>query len=94
MEELMELVDNLIKKIDSLELVSDIRKLNSMIRNDSNLMKLLDEYKYNKSDDLKEKIISNDLFSKYKDKECEVNLLIMEINQKLSSINNRRSCIK
>ena len=90
----MELVDNLIKKIDSLELVSDIRKLNSMIRNDSNLMKLLDEYKYNKSDDLKEKIISNDLFSKYKDKECEVNLLIMGINQKLSSINNRRSCIK
>ena len=59
----MELVDNLIKKIDSLELVNDIRKLNSMIRNDSNLMKLLDEYKYNKSEDLKEKIISNNLFS-------------------------------
>ena len=26
--------------------------------------------------------------------DCEVNLLIMGINQKLSSINNRRSCIK
>lgn len=94
MEELILLVDNLIKSIDDTTLVSEIKELNKELLKDQELMKLLEEYKYNKSDSLKEKIISNDLFYKYKQKETDLNILIMSINQRLKSISSKDGCLK
>ncbi len=94
MEELILLVDNLIKSIDDTTLVSEIKELNKELLKDQELMKLLEEYKYNKSDSLKEKIISNDLFYKYKEKETDLNILIMSINQRLKSISSKDGCLK
>ena len=94
MEELILLVDNLIKSIDDTTLVSEIKELNKELLKDQELMKLLEEYKYNKSDGLKEKIISNDLFYKYKEKETDLNILIMSINQRLKSISSKDGCLK
>ena len=94
MEELILLVDNLIKSIDDTTLVSEIKELNKELLKDQELMKLLEEYKYNKSDSLKEKIISDDLFYKYKEKETDLNILIMSINQRLKSISSKDGCLK
>ena len=46
MEELILLVDNLIKSIDDTTLVSEIKELNKELLKDQELMKLLEEYKY------------------------------------------------
>ena len=37
---------------------------------------------------------SNDLFYKYKQKETDLNILIMSINQRLKSISSKDGCLK
>ena len=59
-----------------------------------NLQELLKEYEYNKTDSIKEQIIENELFQKYKEKEIDLNILIMEINKKLKTISKKGSCHK
>jgi len=94
MEKLIEKVDNLIDKIDSLDLINDIKVLSEEIYKDDELLSLIEKYKLSLDKDLKNKIISNDLFRKYKHKETEVNLLIMGINQELGKISGRGMCQK
>ena len=94
MEELIVKVDNLIDKIDNSKLVKDIKRLNTKIKEDNELMRLLEEFQYNKTDKIKEKILSNELFNEYKLKETDLNILIMYINKELKRLNNERSCFK
>ena len=89
MEELIEKLSSLEKELENTELVKDIKELNKKISNDKELLKLLDDYKLKPTEENKYKIIKNDLFKEYKDKETDVNLLIMQINQKLKQISNK-----
>ena len=59
---------------------------------DEELMKMIRKYQENGSEDLKKEIINNKLFSDYKDKETELNILILELNKKLKSINDKGKC--
>jgi hypothetical protein len=92
MYELMEKVANLKKALDEEEKIKEIKNLNKEIINDKELMKLLEEYKYSANEDLKNKIINNELFKKYKLVETDINILILEINKRLKTINNKGKC--
>lgn len=89
MEELIEKLSSLEEELENTDLVKDIKNLNKEISNDKELLKLLDDYKIKPTEENKNKIIKNDLFQQYKDKETDVNLLIMQINQKLKQISNK-----
>lgn len=89
MEKLIESLSSLKDELDNTELVKDIKTLNEEISNNSELLKLLDDYKIKPAEENKNKIIRNELFQKYKEKETDINLLIMEINSKLKQISNK-----
>ena len=92
MKELVCKVNNIIDIIEELDCVVEIKKINEKIYSDKELMSLLNEYQTYPNEKLKDKIISNDLFQEYKEKEIDINILIMRINQKIKMINNERSC--
>lgn len=88
MEELWNKIDNLEKALNDLDLVKDIKELTKEVNDNKELKKMLEEYQLKPTEDLKRKIIANDLFSRYKEKETDINILIMHINQKLKEINS------
>lgn len=92
MEKLIEKTNRLLEEIDKLSQVKRIRQLNKIISRDIKLRELIDNYNYNKTDNLKRRIIDNNLFKEYKDNETDINLLIMDINSRLKSINGNKGC--
>lgn len=92
MEKLIEKTNRLLEEIDKLSQVKRIRELNKIISCDIELRELIDNYNYNKTDNLKRRIIDNNLFKEYKDNETDINLLIMDINSRLKSINGNKGC--
>lgn len=92
MEKLIEKTNRLLEEIDKLSQVKRIRQLNKIISRDIELRELIDNYNYNKTDNLKRRIIDNNLFKEYKDNETDINLLIMDINSRLKSINGNKGC--
>lgn len=93
MREIEDKLDNLINQLDNNEYVKEIKKLNKKIKDDKELMKLLEEYKYNKSDSLKRKILENENFKEYKTAETEINFIIMYLNKRLKEIKDGKECI-
>ncbi len=93
MKEIEDKIDNLINILDNNEYVKKIKELNTIIKDDKELMKLLEEYKYNKSDSLKRKILENENFKEYKTNETEINFIIMYLNKKLKEIQDGKECI-
>ena len=54
---------------------------------------LKDELDKNKSIvNIKKKIMSNELFKKYKEEETNINFIILEINKRLKEINSKGKC--
>ena len=92
MNDLMEKVDNLITSIDETKQVQDIKSINEKIMEDKELLDLIKKYQETQDEKLKEKIINNKLFSDYKEKETELNILILDINSKLKDINDKGKC--
>ena len=92
MEKLIEKTNRLLEEIDKLSQVKRIRQLNKIISCDIKLRELIDNYNYNKTDNLKRRIIDNNLYKEYKDNETDINLLIMDINSRLKSINGNKGC--
>ena len=92
MEKLIEKTNRLLEEIDKLSQVKRIRQLNKIISCDIELRELIDNYNYNKTDNLKRRIIDNNLFKEYKYNETDINLLIMDINSRLKSINGNKGC--
>lgn len=93
MKEIEDKIDSLINILDNNEYVKKIKELNTIIKDDKELMKLLEEYKYNKSDSLKRKILENENFKEYKTNETEINFIIMYLNKKLKEIQDGKECI-
>ena len=94
MNELMELVDNLKKELDKKDEIIDIKKYNKIISCDKELLKDIEEYNKTMDSNIKNRIISNENFNLYKEKETNLNFLILEINSKLNKINIKKDCFK
>ena len=92
MEELIEKTNNLISEIDKLSQVKKIRSLNKEISKDKELSDLIHTYQINQDENLKRRILDNKLFKEYKVNETDINLLIMDINSRLKSINGKKGC--
>ena len=92
MEELYIRIDNLLKALNNSKEVEEIKKYNELINNDKDLLFNIKKYKETNDIRLKEKILSNKLFKEYKDKEIDLNVLIMQINNKLKEISDKGKC--
>lgn len=88
----MNKMDNLINEIDKSDLVKDLRRVQEKVYEDNKLMELLKEFQNNPKDEIKEKILSSSLFQEYKIKETDLNLFIMDLNNRLKSIKGKGSC--
>lgn len=90
----MEKVDILLSELDNQECVKEIKKLNNKLLMDKELLDLIKEYRVTGNEEIKNKIVSNELYSKYKHYENEVNFIILDIRSKLKVINDKKGCIK
>ena len=90
MEELIAKIDNLINVLEKQDEVIEIRKVNEELKNDKELINLIERYKEDRS--LLKEIENNKLFQKYKEKETDLNILILKINKRLKEITNKGNC--
>ncbi|MBR4693227.1 MAG: hypothetical protein IKQ06_05245 [Bacilli bacterium] len=88
----MNSVDNFLNELDSSSLVLDLKEVLNKVKEDKKLVKLLEEYNTYPKENIKNEIIKNKTFQEFKIKETELNLFIMEINQKLKTISKKGSC--
>lgn len=94
MNELMELVDDLKKELDKKDEIIDIKKYNKIISCDKELLKDIKEYNKTMDSNIKNKILSNENFNLYKEKETNLNFLILDINSKLKKISIKKDCFR
>jgi len=92
MNELMNKIDNLKQELDNTKEVQDIISINNEIIKDKELLENIKKYNETKDEKIKEKVLSNKLFKEYKDKEIDLNVLILSINKRLKEINNKGMC--
>ena len=92
MNELMNSVDNFLDELDSSSLVLNLKEVLNKVKEDKKLVKLLEEYNTYPKENIKNEIIKNKTFQEFKIKETELNLFIMEINQKLKTISKKGKC--
>lgn len=94
MNELIEKVENLKKSIDKTTEVQELLRLNKEILKDKELLSKIKEYQVTQDDKIKKEIIKHPLFLKYKEKETDLNVLILKINQELKKLKDKGSCQK
>lgn len=94
MNELIEKVENLKKSIDKTTEVQDLLCLNKEILKDKELLSKIKEYQVTQDERIKKEIIKHPLFLKYKEKETDLNILILKINQELKKLKDKGSCQK
>lgn len=92
MNELIDKVNNLKEVLDSHEEIIKLKEINKKIMEDKELLKDIEEYNRTNNEELKNKIINNNLFREYKHSEAECNFIILEINKRLKEINNKGKC--
>lgn len=94
MNELIDKVENLKRSLDESQEVQDLLRLNKEIMQDKDLLSKIKEYQINPQESLKQEIIKHPLFLKYKEKETDLNVLILMINQELKKLKDKGSCHK
>ena len=92
METLIEKVNELKDSLSNTKEVLDIKELNQEIKKNKKLLELLNEHHLNPREDLKKQILDNELFRKYKEKETDLNILILKINSELKQITKKDKC--
>ena len=92
METLIEKVNELKDSLSSTKEVLDIKELNKEIKKDKKLLSLLNEYHLYPKEETKKQILDNELFRKYKEKETDLNILILKINSELKQITKKDKC--
>ena len=90
MEKLYEKIDYLLNVLNEQTEVKEIKRLKEKINNDKELIGLVEKYQTDKS--LLKEIESNKLFQEYKEKETNLNILILKINERLKEITKKGSC--
>lgn len=93
MEELIEKVDILKKNLDQENIIKEIKELNKRVKNDEDLLSLIKNYHTTKDENIKKQILENSLFREYKEKETELNILILELNKRLKEITKKDKCL-
>ena len=94
MKEIIEKVENLKLELDNSKEVKHIKELNSKIKDNKELLYLIEKYNSTQNESIKEEIINNKFFREYKLSENEINYIILEINSKLKQISKKGSCSK
>ena len=94
MKELIEKVENLKLELDNSKEVKHIKELNSKIKDNKELLNLIEKYNSTQNESIKEEIINNKFFREYKLSENDINYIILEINSKLKQISKKGSCSK
>lgn len=90
-------VEELINILDNDSRIKRLYELKVELNNDKSLMskieslKILDQYS-TEYKDIKLDLFKNPKFVEYKELENEINILILEINQKLKTLTDERSC--
>lgn len=92
MEELIEKMEQLKEEISRDLVVVDYLKEKKKILNNKELISKIERYQQTKLDILKKEIESSPSFLAYKEKETNVNLLILGINQKFKQLNPSFNC--
>ena len=92
METLTEKVNELKDSLSNTKEVLDIKELNKEIKKDKKLIELLNEYHLYPKEETKKQILNNELFRKYKEKETDLNILILKINKELKQITKKDKC--
>lgn len=92
MEELIEKLEQLKEEISKDPVVVDYLKEKKKIFNNKELISKIERYQQTKLDILKKEIESSPSFLAYKEKETNVNLLILGINQKFKQLNPSFNC--
>ena len=92
METLIEKVNELKDSLSITKEVLDIKELNEEIKKDKKLLSLLNEYHLYPKEETKKQILDNELFRKYKEKETDLNILILKINSELKQITKKDKC--
>ena len=92
MEELLDRLDRLKKELDNLPLFKELDLCRQNISNNKELVEKIEKYNLTKNNNLRLEIYSYKEIQEYKEKENELNLMILEINKKLKTITNKRSC--
>lgn len=92
MEELIEKLEQLKEEISKDPVVVDYLKEKKKILNNKELISKIERYQQTKLDILKKEIESSPSFLAYKEKETNVNLLILGINQKFKQLNPSFNC--
>ena len=87
MEKLYNLIDELKESLDNEEKVKAIKIIQEQLKEDKKLLELVEEYNRCNNPKLKDEIVKNENFKKYKHLENEINYIIVSINQKLKEIN-------
>ncbi len=97
--ELIEEIDKLINVLDNSDLIKRLDIVKENIYKDEELKKDLDEIKKysdniysNEYKELNKKLFLNDNYKEFKKIEADVNFLILNINSKLKSIIDEKSC--
>lgn len=92
MENLYAKLDILKQQLDETPCITKIKKIYKEIRQDQELVDLLEKYNYTKDERIKKEILENNLIRDYKHQEAELNFLILEINQELKKITKKDKC--
>ena len=94
MDELNERLEQLKQEISKTDVVLELQNKKEEIFNDKMLVERLEKYHKNPSDKQKKEIVASPSFLAYKELETELNLMILDINQKLKKIKGKYSCGK
>ncbi len=86
MYELIDKVEKLKEEINKEKAVVIVRSLNKRLNKREDLMKLIDEYRVTRSEEIKNKIFSDSEYLEYKHYENEVNFIILKIMSELKKI--------
>ena len=92
MENLINKIEKLKNSLEQEEKIIEVKKLLKIINNDKELIKLINDYKEKPIDELKYTIYNNKNYKRYKELENDINIMILQINNKLKEITNKDKC--
>ncbi len=89
----MNQTDNLIKSLENSNEIKTLKEKNKLLLKQKDLLKDIEDYKSNPSEELREKIINHPFYREYKKCENDCNFLILGINQRLKEVTKKgKSC--
>lgn len=92
MLELVEKIEQLKEELDQLAVFDELKSLQKQIDYNQELVSKIKKYNETMDQELRLDIYQYEEIKKYKRMENEINLIILEINQRLNLITDKRGC--